>query len=482
MAQGDQVLTDQAAVNMPLVEGTQIATADDGRAEIQFEDGSVARLAPNSSLSLAVLRGQSGTELALNSGLGYFELQNGSIHIHFGDTTATAGGFTVLRIMMDKPPGELAVFSGNAHLVRDDALALDLHGGESVALDSIDISQYTMAESIEPNSWDAWNSDRDQALSAESADRTDATNGIENSDTPAWNDLNANGNWYSVPGEGYVWSPYEASNAGWDPYGCGNWMWTPNAGYVWVSCESWGYVPYLSGTWNYYDGFGWGWEPGMMAGRGRLWRGGYRGINVGYGPPGYRRVERPRTHPPIAMGAAPTIAVHRGPLTGTTGVTARDRNSPATIAGTTVMPLHPLGPGLQHDRAGAGFVNHAAPAYGWNRSAPSFTAPGNVRPSYAGTRTAPAITQPAVTVYGSRTIYTAPSYTGPSYTAPRPSAPAYRGYGGTQPNRPAGGGGAYGGSSGGGGGHPAGGGSYGGFSGGGGGHFSGGGGGVGGHR
>ena len=35
-----------------------LATGDDGRAEIQFEDGSVARISPDSSLTLSALRGQ----------------------------------------------------------------------------------------------------------------------------------------------------------------------------------------------------------------------------------------------------------------------------------------------------------------------------------------------------------------------------------------------------------------------------------------
>ena len=43
LAQGNQVLADQAVANTPLLEGTQLTTADNGRAEIQFEDGSVAR-------------------------------------------------------------------------------------------------------------------------------------------------------------------------------------------------------------------------------------------------------------------------------------------------------------------------------------------------------------------------------------------------------------------------------------------------------
>src|SRR5580692_10204774 len=77
ISQGNQVIADQAVANAPLFEGARVTTADDGRTEIQFDDGSVERLSPNSSLTLTVLRGQGGvvdSEITLNSGLGYFEL------------------------------------------------------------------------------------------------------------------------------------------------------------------------------------------------------------------------------------------------------------------------------------------------------------------------------------------------------------------------------------------------------------------------
>ncbi|MGD1107937.1 MAG: hypothetical protein ABR865_12915, partial [Terracidiphilus sp.] len=46
LAQGGQVLAQQAVANTPLLEGMQLTTADSGKAEIQFEDGSVARVSP----------------------------------------------------------------------------------------------------------------------------------------------------------------------------------------------------------------------------------------------------------------------------------------------------------------------------------------------------------------------------------------------------------------------------------------------------
>jgi hypothetical protein len=402
--------------------------------------------------------------MVLVGGLGYFELQNGSVRVRFGDTVVTAGGFTVVRVSMDVPPGELAVFSGNAHVVRGDALTLDLHGGESVALNGADASQYSLAESIEPDSWDSWNADRDEALSAESADRTGATDVNGSNNTPQWNDLDANGNWYNVPGQGYVWSPYEASNAGWDPYGCGQWTWTPRFGYVWTSCESWGYLPYQCGAWNYYDGFGWGWGPGMMGGCGRGW-GGYRGINIGFAPGGYRPITRP--HFPIGgFHHHPPIAVTRHVMEGPGGLPSRDRNSPAVIAGNRVEPLHPLAPRQPFNNPTSGFVNHSAPAYrgfGYTGSGNTPAAPGS-RPGYVP---APVFRNPAPGGAQPGRIYTQPgrSYSppagnysrpAPSYSAPsRPSGGGYSGGGGGA-GRPAGGGGG----GGGGGAHPGGGGPH----------------------
>ena len=355
LSQGSQILANPALVNTPLFEGTQITTRDDGRAELQFDDGSVARISPNSSLKIAVLRQDGNSthaELALQSGLAYFELPgdaSGSRTIaRFGDSSVTASGFTVLRISLDNLPGELAVFSGNAHLQRN-SLSLDLHGGESVALNAADPNIYNLAETIEPDSWDTWNADRDQELTSQMAAKTAATGGAVNSNNPAWSDLDANGNWYNVPGEGYVWSPLEAASGTWDPYGCGNWVWTPQFGYVWVSCEQWGYLPYTSGYWNYYDGFGWGWQPGYGY---PWWETGGWGWNIGTRPFRYQPPHRPHGGPvkppgePIHHGSFyqpnPVVAVNRIPAP--TAHPVHVIGSPVTIAGNTVSPLKPLMP------------------------------------------------------------------------------------------------------------------------------------------
>jgi hypothetical protein len=419
ISQGGQVFADQAPLNAPLVAGVTVTTGQDGQAEIEFQDGSVARISPNSALTLATIPGPNGQgELVLESGLGYFEFENGAVKVRFADSTATVAGSTVFRVDVDNPPGNLAVFSGNVHVARGDALALDLHGGESVALGAGDASQYNISETIEPDSWDAWNSDRDQALSAESTEQTAATSSVPQGDTPAWNDLSANGNWYDVPGEGTIWSPYEAADAGWDPYGCGSWVWTPGYGYVWASCESWGFLPYQGGMWNYYDGFGWGWSPGVI-GRGR-WFGGYPGVHILHGPGGYRPVVRPNPRAPGGHYPHPPVAINRHAFASDEQLPSRDRNAPVQIAGATVMPMRTVGFRQGYNNGGgSGFVNHATPAY--SSFMQSRTASGIVR----GTLPADATQRPA---------YTPPVTAYRNSASPNNSVPGHPTY--TPPNRP----------------------------------------------
>lgn len=350
LAQSGQVLAEQAVANTPLFEGMQLTTSDNGKAEIQFEDGSVARISPDSSLTLAALRGVGASgeaDLLVNNGLVYFELQGGSqigrMSVQFGGASVTTSGFTVIRVAMDNPPCQLAVFSGNAHLEMGAGVAADLHGGESIALDGANPAGYQIAESIEPDSWDAWNSDRDQALTAEAAEQTGASTDVGANESPEWNDLDANGDWYDVPGQGYVWSPYEAANAGWDPYGYGNWMWTPGYGYLWVSGYPWGYLPFQCGAWNFYDDFGWGWSPGVGGCMPWWGFGYYRGPNIGRTPHGYQVVPRPilPRHPINPRPVAIIVVKRNGPDVHFTPP-VRDRKTPVTIGGNTVQPLRTL--------------------------------------------------------------------------------------------------------------------------------------------
>ncbi len=318
---GSEPAFNQAQQNMPVVEGMRLVTAEDGRVEVQFEDGSVARVTPNSSITLAQLHrnpdGSPVTTIDANAGLTYYELNGhaGQYSVRFGPNTATPNDSAILRINLDGNPADLAVTHGSVHVTDGQNLALDVQTNHSIHFDTSNPGQYVQVQSVAADSWDQWNSDRDQALAALEESATTARASTGNPDDAAWNDLDYYGDWYNVPGYGEAWSP-SGVGTDWDPFGVGSWGYYNSIGYTWISGYSWGWWPYHCGAWNWFSGFGWMWFPGNC-GFGAI--GWYPYATVWRCPPGYKPPVRPivrgtrglpdhsRVHP------EPMIAVNRGP-------------------------------------------------------------------------------------------------------------------------------------------------------------------------
>ncbi len=303
---GDQREFDQAVSNMPLVEGSRLQTGQDGRAEVQFDNGSIARLTPNSTMSLnQIQRGLEGaavTQIELLSGLGYFELhtRGGEDSLHFESYTITpVDGSATIRLDADAKPGELSVLDGKAHVTGGTLFAVDVHTDETIRFDVSDPARYYLVQGVSAESWDQWNSDRDQVLAQQALKRTESSQEAANSHNPGWGDLDQNGNWYPVPGYGNVWSPYGVGS-GWDPYGSGYWGYYPGLGYMFISGYPWGWLPYRCGNWNYFDSFGWGWMPNNCGMGGMGWNQGGN-IYIANRPRGYR--PPPRPHPSRAVAS-----------------------------------------------------------------------------------------------------------------------------------------------------------------------------------
>lgn len=347
--QGDQTAFEQAVPNMPLAEGSRVQTGGDGRAEVQFENGSVARLTPKSSMTIMKIeRGPEGaaeTQLELLSGLGYFELhpRGGENSLVFGpNTIVPVDGSSVVRVNMDANPVELSVFDGKVHVTSGTQFAVDVHANETIRFDATDAARYFLAEEVVADSWDNWNNDRDQALAQQAMKRTEASQAAANSGGGmGWSDLDQNGNWYSMPGYGNVWAPF-GMTAGWDPYGSGYWGYY-GGGYTWISGYPWGWLPYRCGGWSYFNSFGWGWMPGGCGGG--YGGGGYyynTGVVIIHRPPGYLIPRPPAGKPPLRPGPPTSVGLAKG---GTTLIPV-NRGPEATqlkaVNQGTVQPARPI--------------------------------------------------------------------------------------------------------------------------------------------
>lgn len=312
---------DQARLNMPVVQGMRFITSNEGRAEIQFEDGSVARITPNSSLTIATLSRSAGgatvTVIKADTGLTYYELngQGGDYTVKFGEDGIAPNDGSVFRLDLDSTP-VLAVMHGSVHISNEAGLSANVHTNQSARFDSTSANEYQLVESVAANSWDQWNSDRDEALAELDQSATEARAATGNPDNPAWSDLDAYGYWYDLPGYGTGWAP-AGVGADWDPYGFGYWGYYSGIGYTWISGYPWGWWPYRCGAWSWFDGFGWMWFPGNCG-----WAGGvdldeewYPYAVIWTVPVGYHcphrpsRIHRPGHHRPPAQ---PLIAVDRG--------------------------------------------------------------------------------------------------------------------------------------------------------------------------
>lgn len=308
---------DQALPNMPAVEGMRFVTGDNGRLEIEFEDGSVARVAPDSSIRLSQLRrnadGSTVTEIDALTGLSYYELNSrgGQYSVHFGGNAAAPVEDAVFRIGLDSSPYQLAVMHGAVHVADGDGLAVDVHSSQTYQADPQQPGEYTLAQSISADSWDQWNSDRDSVLGQMEANQSTARASSGNPDNPAWNDLDYYGNWYDLPGYGQVWSP-AGVGASWDPFASGAWGYYPSMGYTWISGYPWGWWPYHCGAWDFVSGWGWLWIPGNC-GWGLYGAGWFPYSTVWGVPPGYVLPVRPHFPArPGPRGPVRLVTVNRG--------------------------------------------------------------------------------------------------------------------------------------------------------------------------
>jgi len=285
--------TENATMNVPLIEGDQLFTGTDGWAEVQLEDGSTIRLAPSTQLTFAELgRDSSGSTLTtvdLDQGEAEFNVSRQ----HDDQFAVTVGARTLVlnhsgrfRVTStNQVPLDLVVFKGAVNLKDPDSgEQVSVKNGETFTLDPMDVDHYALEKEAEADDLDDWSQQRDDALKSYGA--TEVASNVQSPYQYGLNDLNYYGAYYDVPGYGWLWQPTGAG-LGWDPYMNGYWSLTPY-GYCWVSAYPWGWMPYRYGQWIFVNGRGWMWQPGE-------WHGWWRSPRLRNTPPGFH----PPAPPPV---------------------------------------------------------------------------------------------------------------------------------------------------------------------------------------
>ena len=243
---------------MPLPESARLLTGDYGQAEVEFEDGSLVRLTPRSTLaidSLGISNGLAQTHLTLLNGLAYFELRKSAAatyQVEAGGTSFSPSENSTTRVAMTDLPATFAVLTGAVHVSRPDAFDAEVRTNETLREDFRDNTRYFLTQDVAQDGWDGWNASRDQLAVDQTERQTTARDSFAGHQGYGWADLDAAGSWYDVNGVGKIWQPNEAvlpgnaapaedpgaapvaadatvsdagGTAGFDPYANGAWVW-----------------------------------------------------------------------------------------------------------------------------------------------------------------------------------------------------------------------------------------------------------------
>jgi len=289
---------ENAFLNLPVTQGTQVKTRDRGRAEIEFEDGSTMRLTPNTTVEFSTLgvddSGKRISVINLVEGMAYVNwLGKDDFSLNFSKEKLALDRAAHFRIEASPTVAHLAVFKGEAD-VEGPAGKVVVEKKRTATFDTSD-DKYTVADKISEAPLDSW--DREASTYHEQY--------AKNNSSPygyGVSDLNYYGAYSNVPGYGMMWQPF-FTGVGWDPFMDGAWSFYHGMGYMFASAYPWGWMPYRYGNWMMVPGMGWMWQPG------------------GYGNwltvPRFAGTLPANFHPLVAPaeGTGKTIAVGRGGAT-----------------------------------------------------------------------------------------------------------------------------------------------------------------------
>jgi hypothetical protein len=323
-----------AMVNVPIQEGFELSTSGGSYAEVEFENGSTARLGELSKLLFHQLaldaNGNKLNGLTFEQGYATFHFVpehnfpnqhggNGPIlfqpedkdvyRVKLADATVMADGKCEFRTDLDQGRYRVEVFNGSVDVATstlssklgEGKILEDKSGGTELA--------FNTRKGIVKDAWDQWTEARDKQVQLTEKDEPIHPTGPRY----GWSELDSYGEWITLPGGRFGWSPY--ARAGWSPYTNGQWQQYPGLGWTWISGEPWGWLPYHCGLWDFDSSFGWYWMDPMF-GCG-LWGASlvnwYAGSGwIGWAPKGGPRP--PGTGGPVHPRPIPPVGGHPGPI------------------------------------------------------------------------------------------------------------------------------------------------------------------------
>ncbi|HZR57686.1 MAG TPA: FecR family protein [Terriglobales bacterium] len=253
----------KAFLNLPITQGAKLRSQSDGRAEVEFEDGSTLRVAPDTIVEFPQLSllssGGKISEIQLKQGTAYVNFsgtKNDQLTVTFGQEKLVLTHAAHVRLEVAQDNAAVAVFKGDVQ-VDGPSGAVDVKKNQTAMFDLADQDRHKLVKNLEEDPYDAWDKQQDQYHERYTAS-------TYNSYSPyayGTADLSYYGNFFNAPGYGMMWQPYFAS-AGWDPFMNGAWAFGPGLGYGWVSAYPWGWTPYHYGSWAFIPNRGWAWQPG----------------------------------------------------------------------------------------------------------------------------------------------------------------------------------------------------------------------------
>ena len=204
-SEGDVRLNNQnVSMNVPLTENGVLVTGNDGVAEVEFEDGSRLRVAPETQITFSQLArlssGEALTRVDLDGGEIELTVHRGAaakyaVSVHRKNIQVAAGA-RVRILSVGSDPLEVAVWAGEA-VVHDSETGQDVvvKRDETFAVATNDPEQYDLEKGIEPDDLDQFCQSRDQYLASGSGGGTSSQVGVTGS---VLVDPCSNGYW--VPG------------------------------------------------------------------------------------------------------------------------------------------------------------------------------------------------------------------------------------------------------------------------------------------